>query len=690
MSHPTHHDGSAQLPRLIAWEVTRCCMLACKHCRAAARPEPYPGELSTEECFQLLDNIASFAQPIIILTGGEPMLRPDIYDLAAYGRDLGLRMVMAPCGMLINDETAARIYQAGIRHISISLDGATATSHDEFRGVPGAFEGSLRGIEAAKRGGLEFQINTTVTQHNLAELPDILQLATKLGASVFNPFLLVPTGRGKQLAEQEITPQQYEEALSWLAGQQGRQDIQIRVTCAPHYQRILRQRGVAMKGHPAKGCMGGQSFAFISHRGKVQICGFLDVECGDVKTENFDFRKIWETSEVFRQMRDPDSYRGRCGYCEFRRVCGGCRARAYALTGDYLAEEPFCTHQPRKTATKATKDAPADLDELDRKILSLIQTDFPLAEDPYEVLGRQVGLDGEAALRRVTRLRRKGVIRRLGAVFDSRSLGYSSTLVAARIPSERLEEVAETVSLLRGVTHNYRRRHGYNLWFTLTAESEQRLAEALEDLKRRTGIAEFHSLPALAVYKIRVNFQLGAAANTRVADRPKVTGPHGPAASFSEQQRGLVRLLQGDLPSTPRPFGEVARRLGWPDRQVLGQISDWLAGGVIRRFGAVLRHQLVGFEANGMAVFSLPPDRIDQAGLRIAEHPEVSHCYRRPPLDDFPYNLFAMIHGQTGERVRAAAAAMAEELDVRDCDVLFSTKEYKKESMQYFVESAEK
>jgi MoaA/NifB/PqqE/SkfB family radical SAM enzyme len=195
--HPGNLNKGGYLPQLIAWEVTRFCLLSCKHCRAAAKATPYPGELSTQECFRVLDNIASFAKPIIILTGGEPMMRPDIYEIAAHGHGLGLPMAMAPCGILIDDETAAKIVKSGIKRISISLDGATAASHDEFRGVEGAFEGTLAGLEAAKRAGIEFQINTTVSKHNLEELGAIRELAIKLGAKVFNPFFLVPTGRGK-------------------------------------------------------------------------------------------------------------------------------------------------------------------------------------------------------------------------------------------------------------------------------------------------------------------------------------------------------------------------------------------------------------------------------------------------------------------------------------------------------------
>jgi heme b synthase len=356
----------AHLPRLVAWEVTRSCPLACRHCRAAARPTLYPGELTTDEGRRLIENIASFARPTLILTGGEPMLRPDVYDLVEHAHGLGLPVVMAPCGMLIDDEAAARLIASGIECISISLDGATAAAHDAFRGVAGAFQGALRGLEAARRAGLAFQINTTVTRHNLADLPAILDLAVRLGAVAFNPFLLVPTGRGKQLADQEISPEDYERTLQWLADQSARRDIKIRVTCAPHYSRILRERRSrkgkmgdspllplaphehAAAAPAANGCLGGKAFAFISHVGKVQICGFLELECGDLKREAMNFRRIWESSEVFLQMRDVDSYRGKCGVCEYRRVCGGCRARAYAMTGDALAEEPFCLYQPPK------------------------------------------------------------------------------------------------------------------------------------------------------------------------------------------------------------------------------------------------------------------------------------------------------------------------------------------------------
>jgi len=368
-AHPPHQQHGAEkkhIPRLIAWEVTRSCELDCRHCRAAARFGPYKNELTIEEIYRTLDNIAAFSKPIIILTGGNPLQREDILDIARYGTDLGLRMVMSPCGKLMTEKMARDLIRTGVKRISISLDGATAETHDDFRRVPGAFQDAMDAIEAAKRTGLEFQINTTVTKHNVHELEDILDLSIKVGAVAFSPFLLVPTGRGKELEQMEIDPEEYERVLNWIYDKRQDARLQLRPTCAPHYYRIFRQRErdqgrkVTPQTHGldamSKGCMGGQSFAFISHVGKVQICGFLETECGDIREANYDFEHIWNTSPVFLQMRDLDHYHGRCGYCEYRTVCGGCRARAYATTGDYLAEEPYCIYQPKRKS-KEVKEA---------------------------------------------------------------------------------------------------------------------------------------------------------------------------------------------------------------------------------------------------------------------------------------------------------------------------------------------
>ncbi len=354
-------NGKKWLPKLIAWELTRSCNLDCIHCRAAARFGPYPNELTTEECKKFLDDVASFSSPIMIMTGGEPMLRDDIWEIARHGTDLGLRMVMAPCGELVTEETAKKMIEAGIQRVSFSLDGATAETHDNFRRVPGAFQSVMTAIENVKKVGLDFQVNTTISKHNLHELPDILELVIGLGAKAHHPFLLVPTGRGAEMKDQEISPEDYEKTLTWFYDKREEVPLQFKPTCAPHYYRIFRQKerekgiSVTPETHGmdamSKGCMGGQTFAFVSHMGKVQICGFLEVECGDIRKELFS--KIWDSSEVFKEMRAWDDYNGRCGYCEYRSVCGGCRARAMAFTGDYMDEEPFCTYQPGDAAKEA-------------------------------------------------------------------------------------------------------------------------------------------------------------------------------------------------------------------------------------------------------------------------------------------------------------------------------------------------
>jgi len=341
--------------RLVAWEVTRNCNLNCIHCRAAATRGHHAGELNTEACLRLLDQIKEVGKPVIILTGGEPLLRPDIFDIARYGSEQGLRMVMAPNGTLITEANAKEMVASGIQRISISLDGANEESHDLFRQVDGAFHGALNGIECAKKAGLDFQINTTITQQNFEDLPRIQELAVELGAVAHHIFLLVPTGRGKYIVDQEISAQQYEETLNWFYDQRDKVPLQLKATCAPHYYRILRERAreegkkVTFKTHGldavTRGCLGGTSFCFVSNTGVVQPCGFLDLNCGNVKETPFP--RIWKESEVFLALRDFNRLKGKCGRCEYRRVCGGCRARAYEATGDYLAEEPLCQYQPK-------------------------------------------------------------------------------------------------------------------------------------------------------------------------------------------------------------------------------------------------------------------------------------------------------------------------------------------------------
>ena len=352
--HPHPNAGHSSL-RLVAWETTRNCNLACIHCRASATTGPHDGELSTSEAFTLLDQIAEIAKPIIILTGGEPLLREDIFDIAAYGTEKGLRMVMAPNGTLITETIAKKLLDCGIKRISISLDGATAERHDNFRKVDGAFDAAVNAMKIAKQVGLAFQVNTTITKTNLDQIPKIQQLAVEVGAVAHHIFLLVPTGRGKYIVDKAITSAEYEETLNWFYDQRDKTPLELKATCAPHYYRILRQRArqdgnsVSYQTHGldavTRGCLGGIGFCFVSHRGDVQPCGFLATTCGNVRQQSF--ADIWNHSNVLNELRNYDKLKGKCNPCEFKRVCGGCRARAYEATGDYLTEEPLCSYIPR-------------------------------------------------------------------------------------------------------------------------------------------------------------------------------------------------------------------------------------------------------------------------------------------------------------------------------------------------------
>ncbi len=349
-------DGSPKC-RLIAWEVTRSCNLACKHCRGEAHPEPYPGELSTEEAKALIDTFPEVGEPIIIFTGGDPMMRPDVYELIAYATAKGLRCVFSPNGTLITPETARKIREAGIQRCSISIDGADAKSHDDFRAVPGSFDASMRGIELLKAEGMEFQINTTVTRDNLQSFKKIFELCERIGAVAWHIFLLVPMGRAARLKDQVITATEYEEVLNWFYDFRKTTSMHLKATCAPHYYRIMRQKAKAEGlsvdmenfGMDAmtRGCLGGTGFCFISHVGQVQPCGYLELDCGNIKKQPFP--EIWKNSKHFKEFRTQEEYKGKCGVCEYHKVCGGCRARAHSMDNDHMAEEPLCTYIPKKS-----------------------------------------------------------------------------------------------------------------------------------------------------------------------------------------------------------------------------------------------------------------------------------------------------------------------------------------------------
>ncbi len=340
--------------RLVAWEMTQACNLSCVHCRAGARMHADSDELSTREGRELIDGITRVGSPILILTGGEPLMRHDVFELARYGKESGLRVVLATNGVLVTPDLARDIALAGIQRVSISLDGPTAQHHDSFRKVAGAFDASLDGVANLKRAGVPVQINTTLTRGNRGDLASIMKLAEEIGAVAFHVFLLVPTGRAREMSGQEMGAKEYEETLLEFYRLGRKTTMETKATCAPQYYRILRQQAkiegievnektFGLNAH-TRGCLGGLSFVFVSHKGELQPCGYFDFQAGSVR--DTPFHELWENAPLFRELRSFKLLEGKCGKCDYLRFCGGCRARAFELTGSYLAEEPYCAYKP--------------------------------------------------------------------------------------------------------------------------------------------------------------------------------------------------------------------------------------------------------------------------------------------------------------------------------------------------------
>lgn len=364
-----HHDPGDR-PMITIWEVTRACALVCRHCRADAQHRAHPRQLTTEQGKALLDDIAGFGTPypIVVLTGGDPFERPDLADLVRHGTSLGLHVALSPSVTpRLTPEVLAELREAGAPALSLSLDGATAETHDAFRGVPGVFDDTLRAARWVKDEGFRLQLNTTVTQANIEELPQVLRTVIDLGVSLWSVFFLVPTGRGSVLAP--LSAPEVEDVLNWLHDVSDM--VAVKATEAPHYRRVAIQRARGEQAElgelhrrltrataelrlgrveklrtprPPIDVNSGRGFAFIDHLGDVYPSGFLPQHCGNVTERSF--REIYRTDPVLRALRDPSGFAGKCGVCEFREVCGGSRSHAYAVTGDLLGSDPTCVHVP--------------------------------------------------------------------------------------------------------------------------------------------------------------------------------------------------------------------------------------------------------------------------------------------------------------------------------------------------------
>lgn len=372
--------------RLVFWESTAGCNLECRHCRRLdVSGEASGRDLTTGQARDMIAAIRRAGSPILVFSGGEPLIRPDIFDLADFAHAAGLPTALASNGVLIDAAMAGRIRDTHIRRVSVSLDGPDEATHNHLRRQRGCFAAACDALRHLRDAGVSTQINCTVARHNVDWLDELYRLATDLAVDALHLFMLVPVGCGADLdAGEMLSAERYEQVLQWLSDRCAAGRLAVKATCAPHYQRVLRTRrsGIGRRTsgnaaqpdrlaatgsdgsqgsvsssslHPGplpmgqgagRGCLAGTGVCFVSHVGEVFPCGYLPLSCGNVLAE--EFATIWRDSPVFARLRDVGLLTGKCGSCEFVRVCGGCRARAYAATGDFLAEEPFCAYVPKK------------------------------------------------------------------------------------------------------------------------------------------------------------------------------------------------------------------------------------------------------------------------------------------------------------------------------------------------------
>jgi radical SAM protein with 4Fe4S-binding SPASM domain len=346
------------IPLVVSWNVTRKCNLKCQHCYINAAANEMRDELTTEEAKGVIDQIYEVSRPLLILSGGEPLLRHDILELIRYGASKGFRMGLGSNGSLIDDGVARSLKEAGVKTVSISLDSHVAEKHDDFRGVEGSWQKATLAITALRQNGVLVQVNTTVTQQNYGEIDEIMSLAEKLGVENFHLFFLVPTGRGIKLTD--VSPAMYEDMIKTTFAKTAKHKLNVRPSCAPQFMRIAKNLGLDMRQW-IRGCLAGLYYCRLYPNGDVTPCPYLPIKLGNIREKSFS--EIWHSSEVFKNLRDPNTLKGKCGVCNYRGLCGGCRARAYGLSsdfidycgdlhepeglrGDYLKEDPWCTYQP--------------------------------------------------------------------------------------------------------------------------------------------------------------------------------------------------------------------------------------------------------------------------------------------------------------------------------------------------------
>ena len=438
-------------------------------------------------------------------------MREDIFEIARYGTERGLVMAMGTSGYLLDKATAERLAVAGIRSVAVSLDSADPDTHDAFRGIPGVWERAVAAIKHCRNVGLGVRINMTVTRPVLADVERVLALGESLGVRDYQVFFPVETGRGREPGQGNS--HEYEDLIREVLLRYRESGFRVRPTCAPQFRRIADEAGIENPGW-SRGCMAGISYCRIYATGEVTPCPYLPVSAGNLRTTPF--TEIWN-SELFAALRDPDQLTGKCGRCDYKGACGGCRARAYRGAdtvparwcdglmrpddpcGEVTREDPWCPYEP------------GGADRTDLALLNALQDDLPLVSRPWAGIAARVGVAEDEAIARMQRLEASGILRSVSPVFESRRFGLAAaTLVALRVPEGRVREVAGIISTYPEVSHNFRRDHPYSLWFTLAAPTEERLSAVLADILSRIGVPEEDTLdlPTVRAYKIDVRFPL--------------------------------------------------------------------------------------------------------------------------------------------------------------------------------------
>ena len=516
---------------IVVWNITRRCNLRCVHCYNDSGLGKSADEMTTEKAKAVIDDLARFAVPSILFSGGEPLMRHDLFELIEHAIGKGVRTVISTNGTLIAEDTAKQIKQLGVSYVGISLDGIGAIN-DQFRGVTGAFEQAVQGIRNCQRAGVRVGLRLTLTQRNVQDIEGLFEFFEAEGIERVCFYHLVPSGRGAALTSEDLTHAQTREALDRILAKARQLKVAGRrtdiLTVDNHVDGVYLYRKLLAEGSSRAQ----QVWDLLTWNGGGLYSSGVGIGCidynGHVHPDQFwwhydlgslrdrPFSEIWtDPSEpLLKGLRDRRTrIKGRCRLCRYFDACGGSlRVRADVLLQDPWAPDPACYLSDEEIGlTQPSSSNPrATLDDLDHQILKAVQDDFPLSERPYEVLAERLGLDESALWQRVERLLEQGTIRRLGASIDSRKLGFCSTLAAVRVKPDMVERAAEAIGRYQEVTHSYLRDHEFNIWFTIIAPDNSRIEKILDDVRRELSLepSDILNLPMKRMFKLDARFNV--------------------------------------------------------------------------------------------------------------------------------------------------------------------------------------